>query len=131
MSRQAEAFRAAYEAFSRGDHDAALAAIDPEFEVRDRIIPEVVGKRGPAALIENVRMVREVFGEVTYEPREFVELDDAVLIRVHATVVGAAHTGLSFDMDIGQLWTLREGRAIALDIYRTWDEARAAAGLED
>ena len=32
--------------------------------------------------------------------------------------------------DIGHLWTLRDGRAVSLKIYRTWGEARAAAGMQ-
>ncbi len=33
------------------------------------------------------------------------------------------------DQDIGHLWKLRDGRAVSLRIFRTWDEARAAAGV--
>jgi hypothetical protein len=49
---------------------------------------------------------------------------------VRATGSGQT-TSLLFEEDIGHVYTLRDGRAIKLDIFRTWPEARAAAGLED
>jgi hypothetical protein len=49
--------------------------------------------------------VREAFGDITWEPREIVDLGDRVLVRVH----------------------LGEG-AVRLDIFRTWEEARRATG---
>ena len=34
-----------------------------------------------------------------------------------------------FELEVGQLWRLRDGKAVSLDIYPTWEEARRAAGL--
>jgi ketosteroid isomerase-like protein len=121
----------AYEAFGRGDMDAVAELIDPEFRTEDRILIESdPTERGPAALIANTNLVKEAFGDMTWEPQEVVELGDKIAVRVRGRGTGTA-TSLPFEEDIGNVYTVRDGRAIKLDIFRTWPEARAAAGLED
>jgi ketosteroid isomerase-like protein len=121
----------AFEAFGRGDMDAVAERIDPEFRIEDRILIEPdPAERGPAALLANIELVREAFGDMTWEPQEVLEHDDKIAVRVRATGSGQT-TSLLFEEDIGHVYTLRDGRAIKLDIFRTWPEARAAAGLED
>lgn len=124
-----ELVKRAFDAFSRGDMETALAFLHPSFEVEDRVVPEASPtKRGPDALIENVSHVWEAFGEVTWEPREIVDLGDRVLVRVHMSAT-ARHDDLPIDEDVGHLYELTDGRAVRLDIFRTWEEAREAAGL--
>jgi ketosteroid isomerase-like protein len=123
----AERVRRAFDAFARGDLETAFEFIDSSFEVHDRVIPEASpSKRGPDALIENVGLVREAFGDVLWEPREIVDLGDRVLVRVHMSAQGH-HTSLPIDEDVGHIYTLSNGKAVRLDIYRTWAEALNAA----
>jgi ketosteroid isomerase-like protein len=123
--------RSGYEAFARGDLRTVERFIDPSFEIEDRVLPEGgPSERGVAALVANTARLREVFGEASWEPQEIVDLGDQILVRVHFTGTGAT-TELPMDADVGNLFTLRDGRAVKLDVYRSWAEARAAAGLED
>ena len=121
----------AFEAYGRGDMDAVAERIDPEFRVEDRILIESDPvERGPDALFANLNLVREAFGDMTWEPQDVLERGDKIAVRVRAKGTGEA-TSLAFEEEIGHVYTLRDGRALKLDIFRTWPEARAAAGFED
>jgi ketosteroid isomerase-like protein len=123
--------RRGYEAFAKGDLKTVEQFIDPSFEIEDRVLPEgSPSERGVAALVANTAQLREVFGEARWEPQEIIDLGDRILVRVQFKGTGAT-TELPMDANIGNLFTLRGGRAVKLDVYRSWAEARAAAGLED
>jgi ketosteroid isomerase-like protein len=123
--------RRAFEAWAEGDLQTVEKFVDPSFEIEDRILPEgSPSERGVEAIVANTARVREVFGDATWEPREIVELGDRILVRVHFEGSGQS-TRLQTDTDVGQIFTLRNGRAVKLDVFRSWSEARAAAGLED
>jgi hypothetical protein len=120
--------RRAFDAFAQGDLETAFSYIDPSFEIDDRVITSPSG-RGPEALVQNAAQVREVFGDVTWKPMEIIDLDDRLLVRVHVTGTGE-HTALQIDDDVGHIYTFKDGKATKLDIFRTWEEARAHAGVE-
>jgi ketosteroid isomerase-like protein len=128
----AERVRAAFEAFTRGDMEPLRELLDPDFVVDDRVTPEAnPTTRGLDGLIENAAHVYEVFGEINWDPREIVDLGDRVLVRVRVTAKGKS-TQLPIDDDVGHIFTMNDnGRATKLVIYRTWDEARRAAGAAD
>lgn len=120
-----------YEALDRGDLQSALATIAPEFEIGARAVPEAApDAKGPEAMVAIIDQIRDVFGDVRWQPLEFLDLGDRVLVRVRIAGT-AALTALPVEQDLGHLYTLRDGLVTRLDIFRTWDEARAAAGLED
>jgi ketosteroid isomerase-like protein len=118
----------AFAAFAEGDLETALSFVDPSFEIEDRVISSPPG-RGPEALIQNAAQVREVFGDVSWEPMEIIDLGDRLLVRVHVTGTGD-HTSLPIDEDVGHIYAFKGGKATKLDIFRTWDEAKAQAGVE-
>jgi ketosteroid isomerase-like protein len=126
-----ERVKRAFDAFARGDLEAAFEFLDPSFEVHDRVIPEASPtNQGPDALIANVGMVTEAFGDVLWEPREVVDRGDRVLVRVHLSARGH-HTSLPIEEDVGHIYTLSKGKAVRLDIFRTWREALEAAELPE
>ena len=131
-SEQIERFRAAFEAFSRGDMDAVNANFAPDFEVRDHVILESgAGRVGPAALASNLAQLHEAFDEYTVEPLEFEEIDGGMLVRILARAHTDRDGGMDLELEAGQLWRMREdGLAVSVDIYPSWAEARRAAGLE-
>jgi ketosteroid isomerase-like protein len=126
-----EPIKSAYDAFSRGDLGGLEGFIDPTLEIADRILPEgSPAERGTDALIANAAHVREVLDDAKWDPRQVIYHDDRVLIRVHVSSRGK-HTSLPVEEDIGHVYTLRDGKAVKLDIYRTWSEALEAAGLRE
>ena len=127
---QLEAIKRAFDAFTKGDLEGVTGFIDPSFEIEDRILPEGgPAARGPDALVANAARVREVLGDAAWEPRAVIVGRDHMLIRVHVSGKGD-YTSLPVDDDIGHMYTLRNGRAVRLVIYRTWSEALEAAGLD-
>ena len=124
-----DTIKRAFAAFAEGDLETAFGFIDPSFEINDRVIGSP-STRGPDALIANAADVREAVGDVSWEPREIIDLGDRVLVQVHVTGAGQ-HTSLPIDEDVGHIYTVRDGRAMKLDIFRTWDEALDAAGLSE
>jgi ketosteroid isomerase-like protein len=130
-SENVAALRRGFDAVRRGDLEAAADMLDPSFEIGARLVPEGrTGARGPEALLANVNEVREVFGDVTWEPLEIVDLGDRILVRV--LLEGTAeHTALPIAEEIGHVYTFRDGRATRLDIYRSWAEAQRAGGVKD
>jgi ketosteroid isomerase-like protein len=124
-----ETLKRAFDAFASGDLETVFGLIDPAFEINDRVIGSP-SARGPEALVANAAEVREAMGDVSWEPREMVDLDDRVVVKVHVAGVGQ-HTSLPIEDDVGHIYTLRDGRAVKLDIFRTWAEALEAAGLSE
>ena len=132
MSREnVERTKRAFDAVTRGDLKVAFEFIDASFEVKDHVVPEASPtERGPEALIANVGQVREAFGDIAWEPREIIDRGDLVLVRVHISAKGL-HTALPIGEAVGHVYRLREGKAVHLDIFRTWDQALEAAGLSE
>ena len=126
-----ERVKRAFDALSKGDSEAALEHIDPSFEVNDRVAPEAnPTERGPGALVKNLGAVTEAFRTVTWEPLEFIDHDDRVLVRVRMTARGK-HSALPIDEEVGHAYAIKDGKAVRLDIYRTWAEALEAVGLSE
>jgi limonene-1,2-epoxide hydrolase len=121
--------RRAYDAFSRGDFDAAVAAgMDPDFEY----LP--VGGLTPIRGLDNFRswMEPDAFESQVVEPVEIQVAGDKALVRQH-TVVRGMGSGIEVDIYTFGVWTIDEdGLAIRLQIFQADDEAEArrAAGLD-
>jgi ketosteroid isomerase-like protein len=130
-SENVEMVKRNYEALDRGELESVLATIAPDFEVGERAVPEAAPDvKGPDALVAIIDQIRDVFGDVRWKPLEFVDLGARVLVRVR--IAGTAgQTELPVDQALGHLYALEDGHVTRLDIFRTWQEARAAAGLED
>jgi ketosteroid isomerase-like protein len=121
--------RRLYEAFNRGDFDAAMAGAHPEIEY----VPP--GGQSSLKGAEAVRawMEPDAFEDNQVEPLEFSVQGNKVLVRQHATARGAG-SGIELDMEIWAVWTLNDdGLATRLEIYLPHQEAEAleAAGLSE
>jgi ketosteroid isomerase-like protein len=121
--------RRLYEAFNRGDFDAAIAGAHPEIEY----VPP--GGQSSLRGAEAVRawMEPDAFEENQVEPLEFSIHDNKVLVRQHAKARGAG-SGIELDMEIWAVWTLNDdGLATRLEVYLPHQEAEAleAAGLRE
>ena len=121
--------RRIYEAFNRGDFDAAGGIAHPDIEfVRPGGQSSV---RGVAALRE--WMEPDAFEEQRVEPLDFRVRGNKVLVRQHARARGAG-SGIELEFLGWAVWTFNEaGRPIRLEVYLDHQEAQAlkAAGLEE
>jgi ketosteroid isomerase-like protein len=122
--------RRIYEAFNRGDFDAAIAlGVHPDIEV----VP--VGGQSSLRGAEAVRawMEPDAFDEQQIEPLEFSIQGNKVLVRQRTGARGAG-SGIELDVEIWAVWTLTDdGRATRVEGYLPHQEAEAleAAGFRE
>src|SRR5829696_9875635 len=80
-----EALRRGYEVFNRRDIDAWLEGFHPDVEVHDLAgIPDAPVRRGHDALREWVAMMDGIWVDARYEPEEFIEAGEFVVVAVRA-----------------------------------------------
>ena len=127
----AEIVRRGYAVEYGGDDWLAIVDryIAADCAVEDRTLPEVAADlRGPAAFRAGAAYMLDTFDEVGYVVEELRELDNQTLVRVRGSARGKG-SGVHVEGTLGHIWTLRAGKVVRLDIYPTWDDALAAAGL--
>jgi uncharacterized protein len=125
-----EILRRAFEAFGRGDLDAAVADIAPECEyLPTGAFPDRTSVvRGPEGYKQNVAWLRDEFDDAYLAVHELTDAGDRVLASV--TLGGRGkRSGVEASWDLWQVWTFRDGKAIRGEGFTTRDEALEAAGL--
>ena len=125
-----EIVRRAFEAFNAGDPAAAVELLDPDVEWRlPPNFPDAQVWRGRDAVVEGLATVTGSWDEFRVEVHELIDVGDRVvaLVRFHgrATLTGLDLGGMSVD---GQVWTLRDGKVVGVQMYNGSSEALEAAG---
>jgi ketosteroid isomerase-like protein len=124
-----EQFRRAYADFSRGDLDAVLKLIDPGVELRDRPeSPDASVYHGHDGVRESLARSVEMFETLDFIPERFVEQGDHMVVTIMMRGRGRG-SGVPVEDEIAHLWTVRDGRAVALQVYSDEAEALRAAGV--
>ncbi len=67
--------------------------------------------------------------EVRLEPHEFIAVGESVVVPFSIVARGRA-TALEVRQDAVQVWELRDGRAVGVQIYADLDQAMAALGKD-
>ena len=117
------AVRSYYEAFNRGDDEAAEAFLAEDIVVdytRRLIEPGVA--RGREAAIAASERIREAWGELSVEPEELIDRGDRVVAVVISRARGAA-SGAETSSRTAQVWTLHDGRAVRFEYFGDPEEA--------
>jgi ketosteroid isomerase-like protein len=129
MSRSnIEVVRAIYDRFRAGDGEGALSLIDPEIEVHDRPeIPDPQVYRGHEGVLDSLRTSRLAFDELDVVPEEFVEAGERVIVVFRFEGTGR-ESGVPIVQRLCHAWTLRDGRAVRVEVHSGRDEALRAAG---
>jgi ketosteroid isomerase-like protein len=131
MSREnVEIVREAWDAWSRGDMAALFEFYDPgiEWDMSHSYIPDMGVFHGHEGIREFFGEWRAFFAEYWAEAQEFIEVGDSVIVRVHQGGRGRS-SSVGVEMPAyWQLYRLRDGRAVRVEIYRDEEEARTAAG---
>jgi ketosteroid isomerase-like protein len=124
-----ETLRAGYEAFNRGDWDAAIRFAHPEFELQtaDRV-PNPGTYRGPEEARRFFEDLFAPFEEMFVEPETFFERGDQIAVFV-LTRLRPTGSSAVVENRIGHLWTMREGKASRLEVFPRREGALEAAGL--
>ena len=123
--------RDGFEAFNTDGVDGILPFIHPDFEATTppELATEPDTYRGHDGVRRWFDSFYEVMDEIRWEPHEFHEVDDRVIADFTLRARGKT-TGLEFGQHAFQVWELRDGKAIGVDLYPTLDEALEAAKAE-
>ena len=127
-----ETLRRAYEAFSRGDLDAAVVDADPDVEcISSCAIPgQGDVARGSEAYKRFISWLVDVFDDARLEPTEFIDAGDRVLGGFTLTGHGK-QSGVETSWTMWQVWTLKDGMFVHGQGFTVREEALAAAGLSE
>jgi ketosteroid isomerase-like protein len=128
-----ENFRRAYmranEAFNRHDFESAFFGFHPELEwhaVLHTPGPSVV--HGRDGVIAAFRALLEEFPDWRVEPQEFIDGEDAIVVR-NIGIGSGRESGVPIRQPFSQVWTFSERRPILVREFLDHDEAIAVAGV--
>jgi ketosteroid isomerase-like protein len=130
-----EIVRGLYDAWARGDESAFLELFDPEIEVEvvstDTDTVDFAGTyRGHAGLRTMLAGFWDFFDDPRVEVDECIPVGDEVIVAVHFYARGK-RSGAEVDMHAGQVWTLRDGKAVRWRLFASRRDALEAVGLRD
>jgi ketosteroid isomerase-like protein len=129
MSKEnVEAARHGFEALERGGVEAFLEFIDPEFETTTppELTVEPATYRGREGLRRYFESFYEIMEEVRFEPEEFIDAGEQVVIPARLVARGR-DTGIEAVQQLVMVWTIRNGKGLRVETYATREEALAAA----
>jgi ketosteroid isomerase-like protein len=127
-----EALRRAFDAFSRGDLDAAVADAAPDVEyVTAGVIPgQARVTRSAEELKEAIRWLSDAFADSRLVAEEILDAGEKVLGGFTLSGRGKA-SGVETSMTLWQVWTFKEGKFIHGQGFTNREQALEAAGLSE
>ena len=131
-----EVVQRVYDAISRGHFEGPEAAeltselFDPDVELRQ--LADIAGTSGTfhgyGGLLKAKRELDEPLAGIEWTLETYEELETTVVATATCRGTGR-ESGVPFEITVGHLWELRDGRVVRWVVYRTPEEAREAAGL--
>jgi ketosteroid isomerase-like protein len=129
MSQTEALIRRAYDAFARRDLDTLRSISDESIEV-STVTGLLAGRTGPyrghEGLGEYMSDLAGTWKRIELRPQQFNELDDGTVLVFGR--VRAWHDKGFLDSANAWLWTVRDGRVMAVKVFADPSEARAAFG---
>lgn len=103
------------------------ARLDPAFELHERPdLPDHKIYRGRDESKAFWRKTQEVFSEVRWEPKQFLDLGHAVLVETRIVATGRG-SDVAIEVDETDVVWFRDGRIVRLQAFPTREEAISAA----
>lgn len=128
MSENVELVQSIYEAFNRRDWDAGFRDADPDFVFTIQRGPNAGAHRGREEVQSALQDQASAFDLWVIEPEEFFERDDLVVAFVKFRLRPKGSSA-EFEIQIGTLWTIRDGKVVSAHGYPQREEALKAAGI--
>lgn len=124
--------RRGYEAYNRGDLDAAVADFAPTFEyITTGAIPGITGvDPGPEAWKEFVGWTWSEFESPRFEVHELIGTGSQVMASVTLRGRGK-QSGVDVSWDLWHLWSMRDGQVVRGQAFTRREDALQAAGLRE
>jgi uncharacterized protein len=124
-----EMMREGYRALARDDVDAVLDLLHPEIEIHDRPeAPDARSYHGHEGVLTALSLNFDAFDDMRFEPEEFIGTGDEVVVILRLTGHGKV-SGVPVEDRIAHHWSIRDGKAVRLQVFSDPSEAREAAGL--
>ncbi len=126
-----------FNAFMRGElnRDAVAQIGDPQFEFRwhdERTMPDLPQHlRGPQAFIEFWEQLRSAWDDLTLEALELLDAPHGRVLTLTRQSGRGRESRVPVDVHSFHLWTIREGKIRALELFRHRADALEAAGLRE
>jgi ketosteroid isomerase-like protein len=131
-SQNVEVVRRGYELFNRGEIDAAIEGMDPDIEWTVlEVLPDTQTYHGPEGVRRFWERWRETFEEFQVEPEELLDAGDQVVVVFSPRGRGRGSGATVQSPAIAQVWTLREGKPVRVEMYPSRATALEAVGLEE
>jgi ketosteroid isomerase-like protein len=126
-----DTLRYAYEAINCGDWDRAFRVAHPDFELKapDRMM-RAGTYRGSVAARQFFEDLLEAFEEVVVQPEKFFESGERIVVFVSLRSRPSGSSAV-MEIQIGHIWTMRDGKAVQLEIFPEREEALEAVGLSE
>ena len=116
------------EAFNRGDVEGILAYAAPEVEmVEAPDYPGAETRHGHAGVRETLTSWAQVWGELTVEVDELIEVDEEQILTIGRQHARGGSGGVELEAPVAALYRVRDGRITTMRFFLDVDEARAAA----
>ena len=126
-----DTIRRGYADLNRRDVDAWLNAFHPNAEMYDLYGgPEGPARQGHEALREWVETVDDIWEDGRYEPEEFIDAGDSVVVAVRVRA-RRRDTRLTIDVSMFQVFEMRDARIQRGTAYLDRAEALEAVGLSE
>jgi ketosteroid isomerase-like protein len=126
-----ERVRQGFEASVRGDWEAFLAGFDPgvEWIEMPSLGPDASTYVGTEAMREAMESWFGMWTDYSVEVSRYADSGDDVVVL--AREQGKGPGGIAVERELGEVFTLRDGKAVRVRLYGSWAEALEAAGLSE
>jgi ketosteroid isomerase-like protein len=127
-----ETLRQAYAALNREGIDSAFRFLDPsiEFVPVPGWLPDAEHFHGHDGVRAWFAKIGEVFDIDRWEPREYIDAGDRLVISV--TITGKARaTGIRGQLELYQVWTVHRRKAVRMEAFLDRAQALEAAGYSE
>jgi ketosteroid isomerase-like protein len=127
-----EAIRQVYAALNGGDIGRFLALADPDFEgvVPPELSAEPDVYRGHDGIRRYFQVFQDAMDDIHFEPERFWDTGRSVVVAVRLTAKGR-HTEIPVELQMAQVWTIRDSKAIQVLTYPELVDALSAEGLSE
>ena len=123
---EANRIRAGYEAFNQGGVRAILELLDPEIHVHERrTMPDRATYHGHEGIQKMFSVIVEAFDDLQFEVEEVIDRGNHVAVVLRQLAHGR-NSGIRVAGTTVHLWEMRNGRAIALTVFGSREEALKA-----
>jgi ketosteroid isomerase-like protein len=119
-----------YERFNARDVAGLFELLSADFAYHARAELPGSGTYDRAGSRERLTALFEIFSEARFDPEEFIDAGEQVIVCGRETATGQA-SGAAVQEEIAHLWRLAGGRVHELRVYSKCADAVRAAGLDE